>query len=133
MGIAVRRYLHNIAPRSSYERTTKSLASWATIKDFKMWREKATVPTLANTMTQRSISYVHARGQLEQPGVHVGRKRAEKFLQVWTLSSSLHPKTTNWCDGKKTVETLRSHSSLVVSLGGDTQMFNECEFNIGFN
>ena len=60
MGIVVRRYFHDIAPRTSYERNTESFPSWTTInghmKDFRMRREEATILSLENMMKQRSTA-----------------------------------------------------------------------------
>ena len=128
MGIVVRQYFHDIAPHTNYEHNTESLPSRTTInghmKDFQMWREEATVPSLANTMTQRSISHIcvgltraarRSRYDLE------GANEQKSFSKSERNQRSLHPKTTNRCDGEKTVEALRSHLSLVVSLDGDRE------------
>ena len=63
MGIVIHPYFHSTTvPRTSYKYNMKSLPSLTTIKgcmkDFRIWREETTIPFLANTMTQRSISYL---------------------------------------------------------------------------
>ena len=85
-----------------------------------MQREEATVPSLTNMMTQCSISYTCVGSTHAARSCNLESSNEQKsFSKSEHNQRSLHPKTTNWFDGEKTVEALHSRLSLVVSLCSD--------------